>query len=101
MAQPMEQGAAMRAGVSAAIVSASILAGGTAWSACLPSQSHHCVDLEIVPQISQEIVAGERIAVPPKTARAVEPQPAYTGPTVGLSPTVRQTPTVGYRWSID
>jgi hypothetical protein len=101
MAQPIEQGAAMRAGVSAAIVSGSILACGTAWSACLPSQSHHCVDLEIVPQISQDIVAGERIVVPPKTAPAAESRPAYTGPTVGLSPTVRQTPTVGYRWSID
>ncbi|MGC2414426.1 MAG: hypothetical protein WA459_17205 [Stellaceae bacterium] len=91
----------MRIGVLAAIAAASFLAAGTAWSDCLPSQSHHCVDLAIVPQISQDIVAGERIVAPPKTAPTAEPQPAYTGPTVGLSPTVRPTPTVGYRWSID
>lgn len=91
----------MRAGVSALIIAAFTLAGGTAWSACLPSKSHQCVDLAIVPEISQEIVAGERIEAPRKTAPAVAPRPAYTGPTVGLSPTVRQTPTVGYRWSID
>ena len=97
----MKQGAAMRAGISAAIIAASALGGGTAWPGCLPSQSHHCVDLAIVPEISQQIVAGERLEVPPKTAPAAAAQPAYTGPTVGLSPTVRQTPMVGYRWSID
>lgn len=91
----------MRTGISAAIVAASVLYGGTAGSACLQSQSHRCVDLAIVPQVSQEIVAGEHIVVPPKTAPKAEPRPAYTGPTVGLSPTVRQTPTVGYHWSID
>ncbi len=91
----------MRIGKSAAIVAASVLYGGAAGSACLQSQSHRCVDLAIVPQVSQEIVAGEHVVVPPKTAPAAVSQPPYTGPTVGLSPTVRQTPTVGYRWSID
>ncbi len=91
----------MRAGVSAAIVAAWVLSSSTAWSACPPGQSRNCVDLETVPQISQQIVAGERIATPPKTAPAAEPQTPYTGPTVGLSRTVRQTPMLGYRWSID
>lgn len=91
----------MRAGISAAIVPAGVLGSSTAWSACPAGQSRNCVDLETVPQISQQIVAGERIAAPAKTAPAAEPQAPYTGPTVGLSRTVRQTPMVGYRWSID
>jgi hypothetical protein len=121
----------MRAGVSAAIVAASLLGAGTAFSACPPGQSppgqsrtdqtstgrlhtsqsrtdqsrtdqsRNCLDLNLVPQITQQIVAGEHLAVPPKTVPAAESKPAYTGPTVGLSRTVRQAPTVGYRWSID
>jgi len=100
-----EQGATMRAGISAAIVAASVLGSSTAWSACPPGQSRNCVDLETVPQISQQIVAGERLATPPKTAPAAEPAPGYTGPTlgptVGAGHAVRRAPTVGYRWSID
>jgi hypothetical protein len=101
----------MRAGVSAAIVAASLLGSGTAFSTCPPGQAHtgqlrpgqsnNCLDLNFVPRISQEIVAGEHLAAPPKTAPAAAPTPAYTGPTVGVSRTVRQAPTVGYRWSID
>jgi hypothetical protein len=91
----------MWAGVSAAIVAASLVGSGPAWSACPPGQSRNCVNLDPVPQISQQIVAGERIATPPKNSPVAAPQPAYTGPTFGLSRTVRQTPTVGYRWSID
>ena len=95
----------MRAGVSAAIITASVLAGGAAWSACPPGPSHKCVDLDRVPQISQQIVAGEHLAVPPKTAPAAEPTPAYTGPrvgpTLGVRPAVRRAPTLGYQWAID
>lgn len=97
----------MRTGVSAAIVAASLLGSGTAWSACPPGksasgQSRNCLDLDLVPQISQQIGASERIATPPRTtATAAEPRPAYTGPTVGVSRTVRQAPMVGYRWAID
>jgi hypothetical protein len=98
-------GAAMRAGGLTTIVAASLVMGGAAWSACPPGQSRgqsrNCVDLGSVPQISQEIVAGERAAAPPKTAPASTPAPAYTGPVVGLSRTVRQAPTFGYRWAID
>ncbi len=91
----------MRAGVSAAIVAASVLAGGAAWSACPPGQSHNCVNFDGVPQISQQIVAGEHIAAPPKTAPSAASEPGYTGPTVGLSDKVRRAPTIGYRWSIN
>jgi len=95
----------MRAGVSAMIVAASLLAGGAAWSACPPGQSHspsrNCVDLGSVPQISQQIGAGERIAKPPKTAPDTEAQAPYTGPALGVSKMLRRAPTVGYRWAID
>jgi hypothetical protein len=95
----------MRAGVSAMIVAASLLAGGTAWSACPPGQSRdpsrNCVDLGSVPQISQQIVDGEHVAAPPKTTPADEADPAYTGPAVGMSKMIRRAPTVGYHWALD
>jgi hypothetical protein len=95
----------MRAGVSAAIVATSVLTGSTAWSACLPSQSTRCIDLGVVPQISQQIVAGEASAAPPKTAPEAAATPAYTGPTIGpttgAGAAIRRAPTVGYRWSLD
>lgn len=95
----------MRAGASAMIVAATLLVGGTAWPACPPGQSHgpsrNCVDLGSVPQISQQIVDGERIAAPPKTAPPGDVQPAYTGPALGVSKMIRRAPTVGYHWAID
>jgi hypothetical protein len=95
----------MRAGVSAAIVAASVLTGNTAWSACLPSKSNSCVDLGIVPQISQQIVAGESISAPPKSAPAADSTPPYNGPTLGpttgAGTAIRRGPTVGYHWSLD
>jgi hypothetical protein len=95
----------MRAGVSAMIVAASLLAGGSAWSACPPGQSpsqlRNCVDLGSVPQISQKIVDGEQIAAPPKTTAPGDAQPAYTGPAVGMSKMIRRAPTVGYHWALD
>lgn len=99
----------MRFGVSAAVVAASVLGSNMAWSACLPGQSHNCVNLDLVPQISQQIVAGEHVAAPPKAAPdgalVAAPSSNYTGPTlgptVGVDQAVRRAPTVGYRWSID
>ena len=111
----------MRAGISAATVAASLLVVNAAWPACPPGQSRtlppravqshagqshagqpgDCLDLNLVPQITQQLVADERIATPPKTAPVAAPPASYTGPTVGVSRTVRQAPTVGYRWSID
>jgi hypothetical protein len=91
----------MRAGVSAMIVTASLLAGGAAWSACPPGQSRNCVDLGSVPQISQQIVDGEHIAAPPKTTPPGDAQPAYTGPALGVSKMIRRAPTVGYHWALE
>lgn len=96
----------MRAGISAVIVAVSLLGIDAAWSACppgqpRPGQPRECVDLNLVPQVTQQVVAGEQIATPAKGAPAAATPPAYTGPTVGLSRTVRPTPMVGYRWSID
>lgn len=92
----------MRAGLAAAIVAASILGGGAAGAACGTRTKDHCVvDLGLVPQISQQIVATEHIVAPRKEAPVAEPQPAYTGPTVGAAKNVRRAPEVGYRWSID
>jgi hypothetical protein len=98
-------GATVRAGVAVAIIAASvlgILGGGPAWPACPPGQSHNCVNLDLVPQIAQQIIADERLAAPPKAAApASAPQQPYTGPTVGVSPMIPRAPTVGYRWSLD
>jgi len=95
----------MRAGVLAMSVAASLLTGGAAWSACppsqTPSQSRNCVDLGSVPQISDKIVAGERVATPPKTAPVTAADSAYTGPSLGVSKMIRRAPTVGYQWAID
>ena len=35
------------------------------------------------------------------SAPGTEAKAPYTGPTLGVTPTVRQYPTVGYRWSFD
>ena len=91
----------MRVGIAAAVIAASLSGGATGWAACPHGQSRNCLDLDAVPQISQGIVAREQVAPAPKTAPAAEPQAHYTGPTVGLSKTVRQAPTVGYIWSIN
>jgi hypothetical protein len=91
----------MRAGISAAIIAASVVGSGSAWAECKSIRSHDCVNLDLVPQISDQIVGAEHIAVPRQNTRAATPIPAYTGPIVGVSPTVRQAPTVGYRWAIN
>ena len=92
----------MRAGIAAAIIAMSVLSGSAAWCACAPSRSGNCVDLDLVPQISQQIVADEHIAIPPKTAtRPDDTSRPYTGPTVGAAQNLRRAPTVGYRWSLD
>lgn len=91
----------MRASISAAGIAASVLLSGTAWSACPPGKTRNCVNLDLVPQISQQVGSVEHFEAPPVTAPTAEARPAYTGPTVGLAPTVARTPTVGYRWSID
>jgi hypothetical protein len=92
----------MHAGVWAAVVAAaSVLGPGTGSAACPSGTAGDCVNLGLVPQITQQIVAGERIATPPPKARAAEPIPIYTGPTIGAAPNLRRAPEIGYRWSID
>lgn len=77
-----------------------------AHSAKTKSAAGPCVDLNGVPQISEQIIAAEPAGVPPaKRPVYTAPAPAqYVGPTIGLSkpePGVRPAPTVGYRWSLD
>lgn len=79
-----------------------LLSSAGAEAACPPKQTRDCViNLEAVPQISEQIVATERAASKAKAAPAIEAKTPYTGPTLGVTPTARQYPTVGYRWSFD
>ena len=91
----------MRAGVAAAVVAASVLGAGAAGAACPTAATGHCVNLDLVPQISQQVVAAEPIVAPLKEVPAAEPRPAYTGPIVGAAKNLRRAPTVGYRWSLE
>ena len=78
------------------------LCGAGAEAACPPKQTRDCViNLDAVPQISQQIISTERTAPKGKTAPTTDAKTPYTGPTLGVTPTVRQYPTVGYRWSFD
>jgi hypothetical protein len=97
----MGWGAMMRAEVAAALFAASILGSSPAWSACPPGKLRNCVDLDLVPQISQQVVDGEHAAAPPKTPPPTDTPAVYTGPTLGAAANLRRAPTVGYRWSLD
>ncbi len=77
------------------------LSAASAGAACPPGQSRNCLDLDTVPQISQRIIAREPLPPAQKSAPRTETPQGYTGPTVGLSRTVRQVPTVGYHWATD
>jgi len=99
-----------------AVVLGTVLASTGAFAACAvpptpqkqhvkktPAPANGCVNLNGLPQISDQIVATEPHRVPAKTAPPSLDTP-YTGPTLGLTkpdPGVRPTPTVGYHWSID
>jgi outer membrane murein-binding lipoprotein Lpp len=100
----------------ALFVGATVVASG-ALAAC-PSHStkthtvkshrlaNNCVDLNAVPQITSQIVAGEPVASAAKSP-AYEPLSTpskYEGPTLGMTktePGVRPSPTVGYRWNLE
>jgi hypothetical protein len=88
----------INARVSILVAAAALLGSAAAEGACLPGQTRDCINLSGVPQISQQIVANDRAA---PAAKAATPETPYTGPTVGLTPTPRKFPTVGYRWSFD
>jgi len=91
----------MRAGLCAAAVAALMLGSGAAGAACKPGPTRDCINLDLVPQITEQIAGGTQSATPSKRTNETAAKPAYTGPIVGLTPTVRPTPTVGYRWSLD
>ena len=93
-------GATMRAGAAAAFLAASLLSHA-GWADCTPRRTGNCVNLDLVPQVSQRIVDDEPLAAPRKIVPKADTPATYTGPTVGAAPNVRRAPTVGYRWSID
>jgi hypothetical protein len=94
------EGASMQTRLSAATIGVILLAGSGALAACPPGQTRNCVNFDLVPEISQQIVSEEPTAASPKAgARAKDDKP-YTGPTVGIAPGVRRAPTVGYRWAL-
>ncbi|HEX3535932.1 MAG TPA: hypothetical protein VHU15_04125 [Stellaceae bacterium] len=99
----------MNARVSIAVIAVALLCGGGVNAACPPGETKGCakldlkkVDLNMVPEVSEQIVARERSAgakkAGPPEAAAKDP---YTGPTLGVSDRVRRAPVVGYHWSID
>ena len=91
----------MRTSVLAAAAAASLLFSSASWSACTPAKSRHCVDLDLAPEVSQQIVADEPLKLGRPSPPASEQQQPYTGPTVGIAPSVHRAPMVGYRWSIN
>ena len=92
----------MRAGSPAAILATSLLCGNGALAACPPGSARNCVNLDSVPQISQQIVAKEQVAPAAKGAPNAGTDAPYTGMTVGVP---KNSPgrgaTVGYRWTFD
>jgi len=90
----------MRARLLGAIVAGAAATGGIGQAACPPGQLRNCVNLDLVPQISQQIVAQDPLTLAPKAAPSGQSQP-YTGVTVGAAPNLRRAPTLGYRWAIN
>jgi hypothetical protein len=92
----------MRAGGPAAILAASLLCGNGAVAACPPGSARNCVNLDSVPQISQQIVAKEHVAPAAKGAPNTGADAPYTGVTVGVPKnSTGRGATVGYRWAFD
>ena len=92
----------MRVGVLAVVLIAALSSGHGGMAACPTSRAAVCaVNLDMVPQVSQQIVTSEHSIAPVRQIPNYDKKNPYTGPTVGLSPTVRKTPTLGYRWAIN
>ena len=91
----------MLARICMAVAAALVFGSSVGWAACLPSQSRNCVNLDLVPQLSQRLANDEIVTTPAQRLPEAQPKKTYTGPIVGVSPTVRQTPTIGYRWSLE
>jgi hypothetical protein len=90
----------MRIGISAAVAAVLVAAASAASAACPPGHAQGCVDLNLTPKISQDIVGTEGLSVRPKAAPANAEKTPYTGPTIGFSDRVRRAPEIGYRWSL-
>ena len=96
------RGATMRAGLASVIIAASSLAGFAASASCPPGSPRGCIDFNAIPQISRQVVDGEKIPAASKTAPPPDEVLPYSGPTVGLVPhAVGRAAEVGYRWSIN
>src|SRR5215472_8024087 len=94
---------ALAFGLSAVWVATAVDAGP-----CARDQSRTCFDLPAtinfssVPEISNQIVAEEKIKQAPlKNPAEGSTSTPYTGPIIGTSPRPGRTPTVGYYWSLD
>lgn len=91
----------MRAGLSAAMIAASVVGSGAVWAACPPGSPRGCVDFTLIPKISDNVVAAEKLSAPTKVEPIAVKGP-YTGPTVGVVPhSVGRAAEVGYRWAIN
>ena len=90
----------MRIGLSAAVAAVFVAAAAAASAACAPGHAPGCVNLDLAPKASQDIVAAEPRSAPKATPTSAAKQP-YTGPTIGLNDKVRRAPQIGYRWTFD
>ena len=91
----------MRLGISAAVAAALLAAATGAGAACPPGKTQGCVNLDLTPKVSQDIVSTEVLGGRPKVAPASAETAPYTGPTIGFSDRVRRAPEIGYKWSLD
>lgn len=100
----------MRAWTATAL--AAILIAGAAAEAdarCVPTNSRSClatgmsVDFNSVPDIAKQIVNEEPISQKQQAPASAPAAPTpYTGPIFGATTTSgKQTPTVGYSWSLE
>jgi hypothetical protein len=89
------------------VITAVITATAVDAGSCSPKKASHCVntgsgiDLNSVPEITKQIVSEEP-AIQTQKKFSIEPPAAapYTGPIVGVT-LGKQTPTVGYSWSLE
>ena len=88
-----------RSTVSAAFA-LTLLTAASAEAACLRDKTHPCVNFDIVPAVTDQIVREEKASEGPRRQSAAGTAATpYTGPTVGVS-TMARAPTVGYHWSL-
>lgn len=90
----------MHTRLSAATIAAIFMTGSAALAECPSGQTRNCVNFDLVPQISQQIVSEEPNAAAPKAGPRASADAPYNGPTVGVAPGVRRGPTVGYHWAL-